>query len=144
MNRYKLIIFDADGTLTPLRGSPTNPFTFKTLPLVREKCAQLRAQGVTLAIASNQSAHRPVDDIVQQLTWTAKAIGIHDLDILHLMWATGNTRKPSPYMLLELAKHYNIPLNEVLFVGDWKTDQQAASAAGIDFIWADEFFSPSQ
>jgi len=29
---------------------------------------------------------------------------------------------------------------DTLFVGDWPEDEQAAQAAGTDFLWAEEFF----
>jgi HAD superfamily hydrolase (TIGR01662 family) len=141
MKDYQLIIFDADGTLTPLRGSATGPFAFVTLPGVRETCAQLREQGITLAIASNQSPKRHTRVIMEQLTWTCGAIGIKNLKDLYLMWATGGARKPSPHMLLALMKRYNATPANTLFVGDWETDKQAAEAAGVDFEWAKDFFS---
>jgi len=141
MNKYSLVIFDADGTLTPLRGSAIGASRFETLPGVREKCAQLRAEGVTLAIASNQSDQRRTPAIVQQLTWTCGAIGISDVGNLYLMWATGGAKKPSAHMLLALMKHYDISADKTLFVGDWETDRQAAEAAGVDFALSKDFFS---
>ena len=43
-------------------------------------------------------------------------------------------RKPKPGMLFELAYEKNIDLNTSLFIGDSITDEQAAKAAGCDFI----------
>ena len=57
----KLYLFDADGTLTPLRGSSVAEFSFELLPGVAEKCADLR-KGNYLAIVSNQSEKRPAQE----------------------------------------------------------------------------------
>ena len=131
----KLIIFDADGTLTPMRGAAAGPFAFELLPGVAEKCAQLRARGVTLAIASNQSRRRPRAEIVQQLRWTQAQIGATTL-----RWAASPRCKPSPAMLLEIARQFNVQPADALFVGDWETDRQAAENAGCRFAWANKFF----
>ena len=131
----KLIIFDSDGTLTPLRGSATGPFSFELLPGVVEKCAELRAQGHVLAIASNQSRRRSRGEVVQQLRWTQRTIGASTI-----RWAASARCKPSPAMLLEIAQQFNVQPADVLFVGDWETDKQAAESAGCGFAWSTEFF----
>jgi len=130
-----IIIFDADGTLTPLRGSATGPFSFELLPGVAEKCAEMRAAGHILAIASNQSRRRPRSDVVQQLRWTQRQIGAATI-----RWAASKRCKPAPAMLLEICKQFNAHPADELFVGDWETDRQAAEAAGCSFAWANEFF----
>jgi HAD superfamily hydrolase (TIGR01662 family) len=130
----KLHLFDADGTLTPLRGSTTAPFSFELLPSVAEKCAGLDGK---LAIISNQSARRPIDDIRVQLGWTAEQI-----DASLVLWAaTEDRRKPAPAMLIEAMRWFGVDPEETVMVGDWETDRQAAEAAGVEFVWAAEFFS---
>src|SRR5512134_1825975 len=57
MESILLIIFDKDGTLVqnPATGRPANTLDEQILfPDVVEKCAQLREEGYTLAIATNQ------------------------------------------------------------------------------------------
>ena len=49
-------------------------------------------------------------------------------------------RKPSPAMLEEAIKAHGGLIDHIRFVGDRPEDEQAAEAAGIDFIWAEEFF----
>jgi HAD superfamily hydrolase (TIGR01662 family) len=130
----KLYLFDADGTLTPLRGSSVAPFSFELLPGVAEKCTGLDGK---LAIVSNQSGKRPVEDIRAQLDWTADQIGAN-----LILWATTeDRRKPSPAMLIEAMQWFGVEPEEVVMVGDWETDRQAAEAAGVEFVWAEEFFS---
>lgn len=136
--KYKLIIFDADGTLTPLRGSSTAEFSYTLLPGVKEKCAELRAQDVKLAIASNQSKKRDIVQIRKQLLWTAKEIGI--TNGRYIVWRDDERCKPNPEMLKYLMVARSTSPQDVLFVGDWETDKQAADNANVDFQWAKDFF----
>jgi len=49
-------------------------------------------------------------------------------------------RKPAIGMIMQAMKDNNTLPNETLMVGDSPEDEQAARAAKIDFMWADEFF----
>jgi D-glycero-D-manno-heptose 1,7-bisphosphate phosphatase len=46
-------------------------------------------------------------------------------------------RKPSPAMIYEAME---MGEGEPVFIGDRPEDEQAARAAGVDFVWAQEFF----
>jgi HAD superfamily hydrolase (TIGR01662 family) len=110
------------------------------LPGVAEKCAELRAAGITLAIASNQNAARDIADIHAQLAWTAEAIGASVV-----LYATDEARrKPAPTMLFEAMAAVGATPGETLFVGDRDADAEAAQAAGVAFCYADEFFRPGR
>lgn len=50
-------------------------------------------------------------------------------------------RKPSPGMLQKIIHDWNLQSVEKWMVGDRTEDQQAAHAAGINFMWADTFLS---
>lgn len=133
----RLVIFDADGTLTPQRPTATAPAILELLPGGTAECAKLRGLGVVLAIASNQSPKRSRGEIVRQLRWTAREIGATTI-----RWATTPARrKPRAAMLLEICRELGIPAENALFVGDQATDEQAAQAVGMGFAWANEFFS---
>jgi HAD superfamily hydrolase (TIGR01662 family) len=135
----KLVIFDADGTLTPQRAGPTGPFEPRLLPGVAEKCAKLRAAGVALAVASNQLQRRDPNDLLGQIEWTKRALGIARFN-----FETDEARqKPSPAMLRELMEVFGVCVADTMFVGDQETDKQAAEAAGVDFAWASDFFAQS-
>lgn len=43
-------------------------------------------------------------------------------------------RKPKPGMLLEIADHFSIPPEDVIFIGDTLSDMKAAKNAGINFV----------
>lgn len=139
---YRLVIFDADGTLTPLRGSPVGAFTYQLLPGVAEKCSELAANDVQMAIASNQSPEREQSDILEQMTWTAKQLGIP----WRLTWWMRDRacQKPAPLMLNCIMTLAGVAPENSLFVGDWDTDRQSAENAGIDFQWAQDFFGGEQ
>jgi histidinol phosphatase-like enzyme len=49
-------------------------------------------------------------------------------------------RKPRPGMLLEACRAFDAPREETLFVGDRRSDAEAAEAAGVEFADADAFF----
>jgi HAD superfamily hydrolase (TIGR01662 family) len=51
-------------------------------------------------------------------------------------------RKPEPGMLLAACSQVGISLSEAVFVGDSKTDADAARAVGVAFVSAGEFFAP--
>jgi D-glycero-D-manno-heptose 1,7-bisphosphate phosphatase len=53
--------------------------------------------------------------------------------------ADGLYRKPGPGMLNYLKTQLSENWKEALYVGDRPEDQQAASNAGIPFMWADEW-----
>lgn len=50
-------------------------------------------------------------------------------------------RKPKPGMLLAAMAHFGAKPQATLFVGDSEEDRQAAEAAGVSFISAEEFFA---
>ena len=133
---YKLVIFDADGTLSPQRNGSCGEFGYTLLPNVYEKCAHLRMRGVQLAIASNQSFHRPRHEVVAQMAWLH-----HQLDTEHEGWTSATqTKKPNSFLLEWAMRVCGVAPEHTLFVGDRETDRQAAEAAGVDFMWAWEFF----
>jgi HAD superfamily hydrolase (TIGR01662 family) len=49
-------------------------------------------------------------------------------------------RKPAPGMLRRAMSAFFIMPNLALMVGDGEEDEQAAQAAGCDFVWAHKFF----
>ncbi len=50
-------------------------------------------------------------------------------------------RKPAPTMLLEAMNAHGMEQAETLMVGDLGTDEEAAKAAGVDFVTAEDFFA---
>ncbi|MBN1260405.1 MAG: HAD hydrolase-like protein [Anaerolineae bacterium] len=50
-------------------------------------------------------------------------------------------RKPQPGMLFAACRLYTVPVTAALFVGDMKSDAEAAYTAGMDFMQAEVFFA---
>lgn len=56
-------------------------------------------------------------------------------------WTTDKAvQKPAPDMLLGLLALTNLQPWEALFVGDQTTDEEAARRAGMDFVYASDYF----
>ncbi len=137
----KLVILDRDGTINfdsehyiksieewlPIKGS-------------LEAIARLTHAGYRIVVATNQSG------IARGLFTTRVLFDIHDalqraavqaggrIDAFffcpHAANARCQCRKPEPGMLLEVARRFNIALQDTYMVGDALRDVQAAAAAG--------------
>lgn len=154
-----LFIFDKDGTIiASYDNRPANTIEEqKLLPGVIEKCSQLRADGHTLAIASNQGG----------VAWgfitevEAEALVAHAAGLIGASaWRVcphkprnvpvGGTlaeyaieclcRKPKPGMLISLMEQFQVGPDDTIYIGDQESDRQAAEAAGVRFIEAGDFF----
>lgn len=153
-----LIIFDKDSTLVAsIEGRPANTIEEHTLmPGVLAKCQQLKAEGHILAVASNQGgvafgylSYKQAQALMQ---YVAGLIGAdyalfcpyHPNGTVKKYARESLHRKPNPGMLLTIARRAKIDNpDEIVFVGDLDTDQEAAKRAGIRFVWAADFFSSS-
>ncbi len=150
-----LIIFDKDDTLVqnPAAGRPANTLDEQVLfPDVLDKCRQLRAEGHTLAIASNQGGvafghfdHRAAVLLVKSVAEAIEA-DLYAVCVTHPRGTVKRAkrdsrfRKPNPGMLHYLMDALGFAPDETVYVGDMESDRQAAEAAGVRFAWAWEFF----
>jgi D-glycero-D-manno-heptose 1,7-bisphosphate phosphatase len=158
----KLIIFDADGTLVATKSGSTFRQTsddWQWLPGRLEKLAELKAKGVRLAVATNQGGvafgYMKQEAILRELSRMIKEAGIpagglyicytHPKATIEQYSDENDTRrKPGPGMLFDAMRDFDSEPEETLFVGDRPEDEEAAAAAGCDFIWAKDFFDTSQ
>ncbi|MFZ5888318.1 MAG: HAD-IIIA family hydrolase [Chloroflexota bacterium] len=159
----KLVIFDKDGTLVgvpdPAANRPANrPEEQVLLPSRREKIRALRKQGVQIALASNQGGVAwgfiSAQDALRLMADVARKVGgvaawrfcPHDARAAGKPNAREEyaipcgCRKPAPGMLIDLMDALGVTPEETVFVGDRDEDRLAAQAAGVRFMWADEFF----
>lgn len=137
----KLVILDRDGTIN--FDSPDyikSPGEWQPIPGSLEAIARLNQAGYRVAVATNQSG------IGRGLFDTRTLFAIHDKLQRALGQVGGRVdafffcphkaddgcrcRKPEPGMLLEVARRFNVPIEEALMVGDSRKDLQAAVAAG--------------
>lgn len=166
MKQYKVYLFDADDTLRTCtvegQNCPYKEGEWEILPGVKEKLASLPGNPV-FGVVSNQggvaSGKVPYGVAHKMLVQTAEAAfprGSLRLSLIkfcpHSSKGKCVCRKPSPYMILDSVAtammNYSgfgdLQLTEVLFVGDADTDKEAAERAGVDFMWAHDFFGYPQ
>ena len=158
LDRVRLYIFDADGTLrwttVPGQKYPLHPDEWRLMPNVPERLGAIAwsAGGPWLAIASNQNG------IAEGLLTETAARGMIEAMLAAALGripdgtriemcvcsetAGCDCRKPAPGLLLRLLASYGVAPHEALFVGDLPIDAEAARRAGIGFMWACEFFGP--
>jgi len=137
----KFIILDRDGTINHDSDQYIkSPAEWKPVGGSMEAIARLTQAGYRLVVATNQSG------IARGLFDMATLNAIHDamhravaqaggrIDAIffcpHAADSDCDCRKPRPGMLLEIARRFNVPLEEVHMVGDAARDLQAAVAAG--------------
>jgi len=156
VSKYKLIIFDLDGTLVETRtGSVcrTRPDDWLFKAGVTTACLRLRKQGVQLAIATNQGAvafgYLQEEAVRREVFRAANAIGVsavamcftHPQATLERYRELDPRRKPGPGMLQEIMSRSGADPSQTLMVGDRPEDKAAAAAADVAFAWAHEFFA---
>lgn len=154
---YKLIIFDADGTLTTTksgRAFRTSEDDWQWMPGRLAKLAELKAAGTRMAVATNQGGvafgHLKEKQLLNELTRMMHEGGLpigglytdytHPYTHIDKYRAKSGRRKPEPGMLSEAMRDFEAAPGETLFVGDRPEDEEAARAAGCAFAWANDFF----
>ena len=137
----KLVILDRDGTINhDSEHFIKSPAEWRPIEGSVEAIARLAQAGFRIVVATNQSG------IARGLLDTATLITIHDtlqraaaqaggrIDAFffcpHAADSACKCRKPEPGMLLEVARRFNISLENTYMVGDALRDVQAAAAAG--------------
>jgi D-glycero-D-manno-heptose 1,7-bisphosphate phosphatase len=151
--RYKVVIFDADGTLrrTTIAGQPCphDDDEWELIDGVAERLATLPAH-VALGVASNQdhvgyglisdeAARRFLRDMLARAT--GRSVDPAAIQLCpHRLEVTCTCRKPEAGMLTAILAHYGVVPHEALFVGDSHVDREAAANAGTAFQWAVDFF----
>lgn len=141
---YRHLILDRDGVLNyeaPPPGFVMRPQDFRWLPGALEALAMLRAAGVRLSVASNQSGVgrglMTLDELhAVNAKMQAEAEGAGGaLDAVlccpHAPEAGCSCRKPEPGLIQEAMACSGVPAEESLVIGDDERDLQAAEQAGV-------------
>jgi D-glycero-D-manno-heptose 1,7-bisphosphate phosphatase len=136
----KVIILDRDGVINHDSDAYIKSVE-EWIPVAGslEAIARLNHSGYTVVIASNQSGlargyftietlmaiHKKMDEELLKIGGKVDAIFYcpHGPD------DACNCRKPKPGMLLEIGQRFNVPLTDVVFIGDSISDIKAASNA---------------
>jgi D-glycero-D-manno-heptose 1,7-bisphosphate phosphatase len=137
----KLVILDRDGTINHDSSDYIkSPAEWTPIPGSLEAIARLIQADYRVVVATNQSG------IGRGLFDTRALFAIHDklqralgqvggrIDAFffcpHKADDNCHCRKPQPGMLLEVARRFNVSLEDVFMVGDSRKDLEAAAAAG--------------
>jgi D-glycero-D-manno-heptose 1,7-bisphosphate phosphatase len=155
--RYRLWIFDADGTLrrttVPGQPCPRRSEEWELLPGVRrtlEGVSWNSAGGPWIGVASNQdqvgaglilltTARQLLHDLIMAAAGVRLSAAATQL-CPHALGVTCRCRKPGPGMIERIVAHYGIRTEETVMVGDQPIDRIAAAAASVGFIEASELF----
>jgi len=136
----KLVILDRDGTINEdSEEYIKSPEEWRPIKGSLEAIARLTQADYRVVVATNQSG------IAKGLFDTRTLFAIHDTLLRALAPHGGRIdafffcphapdagcacRKPQPGMLLEVARRFNVPLDQAYMVGDTQRDLQAAAAA---------------
>jgi phosphoglycolate phosphatase-like HAD superfamily hydrolase len=75
--------------------------------------------------------------VLAVLEWCKTTLGV--VAYRYASGALPGRKKPAPGMLLELMNELDFTPSQTIFIGDTMTDEQAATAAGVEFVWATDF-----
>lgn len=102
----------------------------KTIPYegILKLLGTLEEKGIKIAVNSNKRGdytNALVNKYFSQFSWIA-VYGERERE--------GIPKKPDPSAALEIANHMNLPAEEVLYIGDSKTDMETGQNAKMDTI----------
>ena len=102
-------------------------------PGIKPFLSSLKSAGKLLALATNAHRNSALESLEHLgIASVFDAIACHD-DVAH--------PKPAPDMLYYILEELHIPKASAVFVGDGPRDEEAAAAAGIDYIMVDWGFT---
>lgn len=155
MNEGTLYIFDADNTIRVCTSHNSHyPRTIEEqqpIAWMRERLSTIDWSENMFGVATNQGGvakgefdelhaawlvRNAIEGVLSDKHWRRNA----PIRVCPHRSAMGCAcKKPSPWMLLDIAKSLHVPLAQVVYVGDMSPDRQAATNAGVRFVWAWEF-----
>ena len=154
-SRYKAVIFDRDGTLNKTtqilragqqHGDPTDgyvlhPDELELLPSATLALMYLRQNDVLPFVFTQQNC------IHKGLLTADGGHAIHarmnellgagvEVEAFYVATSPTDPRaKPSPQIIHDILRDYDLQPDEVVVMGDSLRDCHAAKAAGVDFVW---------
>ncbi len=137
----KLVILDRDGVINEDSDDYIKSVDeFIPYPDSLDAIARLNQAGYRVAIATNQSGigrgyydENTLKAMHEKLAQQLERRGGH---IDYIVWCPHHPdqdcdcRKPRPGLLQQIGQHFDMPLNDVVMVGDKRADIEAARAAG--------------
>lgn len=168
----KLLLLDLDGTVRRCKSNPqgfiNDPKDQELIEGVEEAIARYASEGWSIVGITNQggvaAGHKSLEDAIAEQAYTLlllpqieiilfcpdfegrqcwKVGGGSSGEVGYAFPFVGTYRKPNPGML-ELAQALYHNPQEILYVGDRSEDEQAGAAAGVRFMWAEEWWTGKQ
>jgi D-glycero-D-manno-heptose 1,7-bisphosphate phosphatase len=151
----RAVFLDRDGVINRAvvrDGKPYPPALlaeFELLPGVGEACAQLKAAGFLLVVATNQpDVGRGIQRREDVEAMHGKMCALLPIDRVEVCYDPGQGqpsefRKPAPGMLLRAARELDIDLARSWMVGDRWRDIDCGAAAGCRTIFVDYGYDES-
>jgi D-glycero-D-manno-heptose 1,7-bisphosphate phosphatase len=167
--KYELIIFDIDGTITEIKPEIVKKYPRAVTPNklgeqqaiagMREILADIKKAGIHIALATNRGGvawgYSTFEESISFAQEAADLCGIPEAKlyispyhakakgprVIEKYALEHDWRKPNPGMLLQAMEDFKIEPQNTLFVGDRETDKLAAENANLDFQWANKFFN---
>jgi histidinol-phosphate phosphatase family protein len=152
----RLLLLDRDGTLNErlVTGPPNHPTEIRLLPGVSTTLHQHASMGWQIVIITNQgavafgdqseaqayAAHQALLDTLPVEVDASYLCPHHPEGTIPRYAIPCPNRKPAPGAILDALERFGARPQNCVFVGDRDTDQQAARAAGVPFVWAWKFF----
>jgi D-glycero-D-manno-heptose 1,7-bisphosphate phosphatase len=145
----RAVFLDRDGVInraTVRAGKPYPPATaaeFELLPGVVEACAQLKAAGYLLVVATNQPdvgrGTQRREEVEAMHAMMCAALPMDRVEVCYDpgQGAPSDFRKPAPGMLLRAAAALGIDLAASFMIGDRWRDIDCGAAAGCRTIFID-------
>jgi D-glycero-D-manno-heptose 1,7-bisphosphate phosphatase len=150
--KRRAVFLDRDGVLNRpvvrdgLPFPPARIEEFELYPGVADRCAELKAAGFLLIVASNQpdvGRGKQKREAVEAMHEKLRA-AIPALDSIEVCYHAGerhndpcDCRKPKPGMLLQAAARHGIDLKRSFLIGDRWRDVDCAHAAGCRAVFVD-------
>jgi len=100
---------------------------------IKELLTSLKEQGRRLAVATNAYRSSTYESL--------RHLGIEPMFDVVMTAEDVPHPKPAPDMLYRILEELNTPKEEAVFIGDGPRDEEAAQAAGIDYIMVDWGFT---
>ncbi len=144
----RILLIDRDGTMNekaPRGEYISNWGQFEWVPETREALIKLSAAGFKFIVITNQAgiARKMVDpealkDIHQKMIADLAGVGVEVLKVYMCPdhWKDNSLmRKPAPGMFFQVAKEFNLRMDQCLYVGDDERDCLAAANAGCGMVY---------
>jgi len=139
----RAVFLDRDGVINDDFGYVSKIEDFKFKEGIFELLELLQNEGFTLFVITNQSGiargYYTKEDFLKLTDFMLKELEKRDIFIKEVAYCpchpdfsqVCDCRKPSPKMILDLAKKYSINLKESILIGDKQSDIEAGKNAGL-------------